>query len=161
MPHVLAKPEKSLPTSSQHCKEKLMRTAVFGGIVMAGITLAACQSVSPPMKSPALPPYPISKTVDHVDDYHGTKVADPYRWLETDDADSQAWVEAQRQYAETYLATLPTRDAYKNRLTELWNYERYSAPEENGGRYFYSYNNGLQNQSVLYVQDNASASARG
>lgn len=137
-----------------------MRTALLGGIVMAGVTLAACQSMSPGMKKEALPPYPVSKTVAHVDDYHGTAVADPYRWLETDDAEAQAWVEAQRQYAENYLATLPTRDDYKKRLTELWNYERYSAPSEHGGRYFYSYNNGLQNQSVLYVQDNASAPAR-
>jgi len=138
---------------------------VVAAIVMAGLGLVAChgltsQSISPTMKTPAMPPYPVSKSVNHVDDYHGTAVADPYRWLETDDADSQNWVSAQRDYAENYLATLPTRSDYKKRLTELWNYERYSAPSEHGGRYFYSYNNGLQNQSVMFVQDNANATAR-
>ncbi|QGX41712.1 S9 family peptidase [Permianibacter aggregans] len=97
--------------------------------------------------------YPASPTVDHVDVYHGTQVADPYRWLEEDSEQTKTWVNAQREFAEQYLARMPARDDYKKRLTTLWNYERYSTPTEAGGRYFYYYNNGLQNQSVLYVQE--------
>lgn len=98
--------------------------------------------------------YPEAKKVDQVDDYHGTKVADPYRWLEDPDAaDSREWIEAQNKLTFGYLETLPQRERLKERLTELWNYERYSAPFKRGGKYFYSKNDGLQNQSVLYVAE--------
>ncbi|MCO6511423.1 MAG: S9 family peptidase [Aridibacter famidurans] len=98
--------------------------------------------------------YPTAKKVDQVDDYHGTKVADPYRWLEDPDAaDSRAWIEAQNKVTFAYLEKLPKREQLKERLTELWNYERYSAPFKRGGKYFYSKNDGLQNQSVVYIAD--------
>ena len=96
--------------------------------------------------------YPATAKVDHVDDYHGAKVADPYRWLE--DANSpqtQEWVEAQNKVTFEYLRHLPTRDGIKERLTRLWDYEKYGVPFKEGGRYFYSKNTGLQNQSVLYT----------
>jgi prolyl oligopeptidase len=96
--------------------------------------------------------YPDAKKVDHVDDYHGTKIADPYRWLEDlDSDDTHAWVEAENKLTHAYLDEIPARAQIKQRLTKLWNYERYSTPFKEGGRYFYSKNNGLQNQSVLYT----------
>lgn len=96
--------------------------------------------------------YPPSRMVDHVDDYHGTKVADPYRWLEDDNAaETKAWVEAQNKVTFGYLEKIPARKAIKDRLTKLWNYERYGVPSREGGRYFFSKNDGLQNQSALYT----------
>ncbi len=99
--------------------------------------------------------YPPTKTVDQIDDFHGTKIADPYRWLEDDvrvSPDVKAWVEEQNKVTFDYLAQLPQREALKNRLTKLWNYERFSSPSKQGARYVFSKNDGLQNQSVLYVQ---------
>ncbi|MEB3251369.1 MAG: prolyl oligopeptidase family serine peptidase [Cyanobacteriota bacterium] len=96
--------------------------------------------------------YPPSPRQDQVDTYHGTAVADPYRWLE--DPQSEAtrhWIEAQNQLTFSYLRQLPHRQAIQQRLTDLWNYERYSTPFHQGGRYFYFKNDGLQNQSVLYT----------
>jgi len=96
--------------------------------------------------------YPKAKKVDQVDNYHGTNVVDPYRWLEDDNsAETEQWVEAQNKLTANYLSTIPQRTAIKNRLTKLWNYEKYSAPFKEGGKYFYYKNDGLQNQSVLYV----------
>jgi prolyl oligopeptidase len=97
--------------------------------------------------------YPAAKTVDQIDDYQGTKVADSYRWLEDlDSADTQAWVAAQNKLTFDYLAKLPDRERFKQRLTALWNYPRFGLPFKEGGQYFYSHNTGLQNQSVLFVQ---------
>ncbi|NVD72521.1 S9 family peptidase [Duganella sp. BJB1802] len=96
--------------------------------------------------------YPVTRTVDQTDDYHGVKVADPYRWLEDANSDeTHAWVEAQNKLTQGYLSQIPGRDAIKSRLTKLWNFERFSVPFKEGGRYFYSRNDGLQNQSVLYT----------
>ena len=100
--------------------------------------------------------YPETKTVDQVDDFHGTKVDDPYRWLEDDVRESKdvaAWVEAQNKITFAYLKNLPGRDAIEKRMTELWNYEKISAPSKEGGRYYFFRNDGLQNQNVLYMQD--------
>ncbi|HKS57839.1 MAG TPA: prolyl oligopeptidase family serine peptidase [Steroidobacteraceae bacterium] len=98
--------------------------------------------------------YPQSKRVDQVDDYHGEKVADPYRWLEQlDSPETKAWIEAQNKVSFPYLEKIPQRAAYKERLTQLWNYERFGMPVKGGNRYFYTRNDGLQNQSVLYVAD--------
>jgi prolyl oligopeptidase len=100
--------------------------------------------------------YPESKTVDHVDNYHGTEVPDPYRWLEDDVRESPevaAWVESQNEVTFKFLKSIPQRDAIEERLTELWNYEKISPPFKRGGRYYFSRNDGLQNQSVMYMQD--------
>jgi prolyl oligopeptidase len=98
--------------------------------------------------------YPKAKTVEQTDDYFGVKVADPYRWLEdTDSGETQAWVEEQNKVTFGYLEQIAQREQIKNRLTQLWNYERYSAPFKIGNRYFYYKNDGLQNQSVLYIAD--------
>jgi prolyl oligopeptidase len=100
--------------------------------------------------------YPQTRRGDQVDDYHGTKVADPYRWLEQDVRTSdevRKWVEAENEVTFAYLKAIPQREAIQKRLTELWNYAKYTAPSKHGGRYFYTKNDGLQNQSVLYVTD--------
>ncbi len=95
--------------------------------------------------------YPQPRRGDQVDDFHGTKVADPYRWMEqTDSAETKSWITAENKLTDSYLATIPQREAIKNRLTEIWNYERFSAPSKVGNYYIYSKNDGLQNQSVLY-----------
>jgi len=96
--------------------------------------------------------YPSSRKADQVDDYHGTKVADPYRWLENPDSEeTKAWVEEQNQITFSYLGEIPVREQIKQRLTQLWNYEKYGSPFKEGDRYFYFKNDGLQNQSVLYT----------
>jgi prolyl oligopeptidase len=96
--------------------------------------------------------YPVTKKVDQADVYHGTTIADPYRWLEdANGADTKQWVDAQNKVTQAYLAQIPEREAIRQRLTTLWNYERYSVPVKEGGRYFYSRNDGLQNQAVLYT----------
>ncbi|MEN9226685.1 MAG: prolyl oligopeptidase family serine peptidase [Thermostichus sp. HHBFW_bins_43] len=96
-----------------------------------------------------------------VDDYHGQKVADPYRWLEDLDSDeTRAWVEAQNQVTFDYLKGIPARQRLQERLTQLWDYEKYSQPFKEGNRYFYFKNDGLQNQSVLYTQNRLEEEAR-
>jgi prolyl oligopeptidase len=105
--------------------------------------------------------YPKTKKIEQMDNYHGTKVADPYRWLEDDNsAETKSWVEVQNKVTFAYLDTIPEREQIKNRLTELWNYEKYSAPSKVGDKYFYSKNDGLQNQSVLYVTDSITDKGR-
>lgn len=98
--------------------------------------------------------YPETKKGETVEDYHGTKVADPYRWLEDDNSeDTKAWVKAQNKITFDYLATIPQRDKIKKRLEELWNYPRYSSPFKKTQYYYYFKNDGLQNQSVMYRQN--------
>ncbi len=107
--------------------------------------------------------YPETKKVEQVDDYHGTKVPDPYRWLEDDVRVSKEvaeWVEAQNKITNAYLEAIPERNFIKKRITDLFNFEKYSAPSKEGGKYFFSKNDGLQNQSVLYVQDSLDAEPR-
>ena len=96
--------------------------------------------------------YPDTQKIEQTDDYHGVSVSDPYRWLEDPDSDeTKAWVEAQNQITFGYLQQIPVREAIQKRLTQLWDYEKYSVPFKEGNRYFYFKNDGLQNQSVLYT----------
>ncbi len=105
--------------------------------------------------------YPKVKTVEHTDDYFGTKVADPYRWMEDlNSPEVKQWVEDENKVTFGYLETIPQRGAIKQRLEQVWNYERYSAPVKRGSRYFYSKNDGLQNQAVLYVLESLDATPR-
>ena len=100
--------------------------------------------------------YPDTRRIEHYDDYHGTKVHDPYRWLEDDvrtSDDVRAWVEAQNKVTSAYLDSIPEREAIRRRLTKLWDYEKYSAFFKEGGRYYFFKNDGLQNQYVLWMQD--------
>jgi prolyl oligopeptidase len=98
--------------------------------------------------------YPAAKRGPQVDDYHGTKVADPYRWLEdVDSPETRAWVEAENKVTFAYLGAIPERAAIRNRLTQVWNYAKYDAPTKVGDLLFYSENSGLLNQSIVYVRD--------
>lgn len=106
--------------------------------------------------------YPETATIDHMDNYHGTEVADPYRWLEDDVRESEDvsdWVARQNDVAFAYLASIPERDLIVRRMTELWDYERFGLPHKEGGRYYYSYNDGLQNQDIVYMQASLDAEA--
>ncbi len=132
----------------------MIRPAALTAIA-ATLVAAGCSTLSPQFH------YPVTAKTDVVDNYHGTVVADPYRWLEDDNSPAtKAWVEAQNQVTFAYLHALPGRDIIKTRLTQLWNFERYGVPFKEGGRYFYSRNDGLQNQSVLYTVDALDAPPR-
>lgn len=122
-------------------------------IMIMGVA-ALLLSASLPAQNGSPKMVPETRKSDTVHDYHGTKVADPYSWLEDDNsAETKAWVEAQNKVTFGYLESIPERGKIQKRLTELWNYEKFGVPFEEGGRYFYSRNNGLQNQSVLYWSD--------
>ena len=96
--------------------------------------------------------YPPARKSDQVDDYHGVKVADPYRWLEDlDSEETRKWVEAENKLTFDFLNQIPARASIKERLTQLWNYEKFGIPFKEGNRYFYTRNSGLQNQNVLYT----------
>lgn len=102
--------------------------------------------------------YPPAKKVDIVENYHGTAVPDPYRWLENpEDPDAIAWVEAQNELTQSIIAKLPVHQQFKERLTALWNYPKSSVPRRKGDHYFVQKNDGLQNQSVLYKQSSLGA----
>ena len=97
--------------------------------------------------------YPVARKGDVIDDYHGTKIADPYRWLEDPDSpESRSWIAAENRLTASYLEAIPARAALRERLTKLWNYPRYGTPFRKARRYFFFKNDGLQNQSVLYTQ---------
>jgi len=103
---------------------------------------------------PAPPAYPATARGSQVDDYHGTRIADPYRWLEnTESPETKAWVEAQNRLAFGWLATIPERAAISRRLTQVWDYPKYSVPAKAGNRLFFFENSGLLNQSIYYVKD--------
>ncbi|MEP6584931.1 MAG: prolyl oligopeptidase family serine peptidase [Ginsengibacter sp.] len=97
--------------------------------------------------------YPETKKANQVDDYFGTSVGDPYRWLEDDNSEeTKDWVEAQNKVTEGYLSAIPFRNKVKSKLEQMWNYAKYSSPFKEGEYYYYYKNDGLQNQSVLYRQ---------
>jgi prolyl oligopeptidase len=124
-------------------------------LTLATVVLLACPLAAAPLH------YPPAPRSTQVDDYHGVEVADPYRWLEdTDSPQTRAWVEAENKLTFGYLADIPARQKIHERLTKLWNYERYGIPSREGSRYFYSKNNGLQNQSVLYWTDSLDGEPR-
>jgi len=113
------------------------------------LALAACRQDTPPKVS-----YPETKKGDVVDDYFGTKVVDPYRWMESlDSAEVAQWVAAQNKVTFEYLDKLPLREHFKQRITELWNYPKVSVPVREGARYFYLKNSGLERQSPLYMRE--------
>jgi prolyl oligopeptidase len=119
--------------------------------VAAGICFMS-NAASAPLK------YPDTRRTNLVETLHGVEVADPYRWLEDDNAaETKTWVEAQNKVTFGYLATIPERERIRKRLEELWNFERFGLPSKHGSRYFISRNSGLQNQSVLYTQESLTA----
>lgn len=126
----------------------LMRIAVAGAI--AALLWSGCVNHSSAVQKTPLK-YPLTHRTNVVDNYFGTAVEDPYRWLEDDNsAETKAWVEAQNAVTFGYLSAIPARGAIKERMTKLLNYERTGLPYKRGGRYFYSRNNGLQNQDVWF-----------
>jgi prolyl oligopeptidase len=146
-----------------------MRQAGFNSTIAAAlaaafvtVTVSAAPAVAQTCAATGTPlSYPDAKKVDQTDDYHGTRVADPYRWLEdANSAETKAWVDAENKFTQTYLAQIPQREAIRQRLTQLWNYERYSVPFKEGGRYFFNRNDGLQNQAVLYTMKSLKDSPR-
>ncbi|MEM9831900.1 MAG: prolyl oligopeptidase family serine peptidase [Bacteroidota bacterium] len=131
-----------------------MKQIIFPTLV---VTLLACSAPEESSNTMNVD-YPPTQTVDHTDEYFGVEVADPYRWLEDDQSEETAqWVDAQNVVTQGYLENIPYREAIEERLTELWNYEKYGTPFKRGDRYYYFKNDGLQNQSVMYVQDNLDA----
>ncbi len=122
---------------------------------MGTITLFGCNQQPKQPERYSVKAYPETRMDETVvDDYFGTKVADPYRWLENDtSAETAKWVKAQNEVTQDYLSHIPFRNAIKDRLTQIVNYERYSMPSKKHGRYIYSKNDGLQNQSVIYMQE--------
>ena len=127
-------------------------------LIFIALGLTAC-NLEPASETVGIS-YPETATVEHVDNYHGTEIADPYRWLENDvreDSEVSGWVAAQNEVTFAYLATIPEREIIGKRMKELWDFERYSLPRKQGGRYFYSYNDGLQNQSVIHTQTSLDA----
>ena len=151
-----------------------MRTRLF----VLSLPLAACTAapprdlpppapivetaVEPVLRAPQLA-YPHTRRLDLVETQFGVPVPDPYRWLENDvrtDPEVKAWVEAQNAVTNAFLAALPARAPFKARMTELYDYERFGVPEKKGRHYFYTRNDGLQNQSVLYVRDSVDGQGR-
>ncbi len=122
------------------------------GVLLTGMSMSARPSQAQTLQ------YPSARKGDVVDDYHGTKVADPYRWLEDPDSpESRSWIEAENRLTNAYLADIPARAVIRDRLTKLWNYPKFGSPFRKAGRYFFFKNDGLQNQSVLYKQTSLSA----
>ncbi len=118
-----------------------LRTLTLAMVIMS-VTLGAQQG---PYK------YPQARKADQVDDFFGTKIADPYRWLEDSDApDTRAWIDAQNELTSAYLKEIPERERIGKRLWELWDYERYGVPSREGRWYIFSRNTGRQNQNVIY-----------
>ena len=125
-----------------YCTKKSITSSVF--LLIASAALLAQQAFE----------YPKARKVDHVDTYHGVAVPDPYRWLEDDNsAETAAWVEAQNKLTFGYLEKIPYRKSLTARVIALNNYEKVSAPFRKGPYVFFSKNDGLQNQSVLYYQE--------
>lgn len=117
--------------------------------IAVAISFMACKQNPVEKKVPVN--YPETKTVDSIDSYFGVKVNDPYRWLEDDRSkETEAWVKAQNKVTNNYLDNIPFRNELKERLSNLWNYEKISAPFKEGNYMYFSKNDGLQNQYVIY-----------
>ncbi len=136
-------------------------STALAGLLLCSLALSLAGQTAKPKSKMKKFVYPVAKTVNQVDDYHGVKVADPYRWLEDPDAaDTRAWIEAENKLTFDFLEQIPQRKQIKERLTTLWNYEKYSPPFKEGNQYFYFKNDGLQNQDVLYTLASLEAEPR-
>jgi prolyl oligopeptidase len=140
-------------------------------LILLALPLAAAAGASQPSSSTDVVftdvreviPYPATTRGDVVEEQFGQRIADPYRWLENDvrqDPAVRAWVTAQNEVSSRFLAALPARAAFRARMTEMYDYERFGLPEKAGSRYFYTRNDGLQNQAVLYVRDGLDGAPR-
>ena len=140
-----------------HAHRRLARWAGVA-LMSLGAHAASAPAAEPAAKGINYPPAPKGDTVDT---YHGVAVPDPYRGLEDpDSAETRAWVEAENKITFGYLEAIPARAQLKDRLTKLWDYEKFGAPSKQGHRYFYSRNSGLQNQSVLYSTESLDGTAQ-
>lgn len=137
--------------SASVCWAAVAWSAVVASAVACGAagTAADKTGAAAPAGAAARLAYPPSKMADQVDDYHGEKVADPFRWLESDGPDTAAWITAQNQLTRSYLDAVPQRGAIRKRLEQVWNYPKVSSPLVEGGRVFWRRNDGMQNQAVL------------
>ncbi len=130
-------------------------------LVLVLLVLAAAPSAGPLAAAPAHLTYPKAPRAEQVDDYHGTKVSDPFRPLEDADAPAtRAWIDAENAVTRAWLDAIPQRAAIRTRLETLWNYERFSAPFREGARMFYTRHDGLRNQPVQFVADRGGANPR-
>ena len=123
--------------------------------MITSLTVALFALAIPQLATTAQQPiqYPKTRTVDHVDTYHGTEVADPYRWLEDlSSTETAKWVDEQNKVTFGYLEKIPFRAKIKARLTQLDNFPKYSPPVRRAEYFFFSKNDGLQNQNVRYIQ---------
>ncbi len=139
-----------------------MRRAAGLAFLLIFSTYSVCARSESAVSIPQIT-YPSTETGDVIDEYFRQKVADPYRWLENDvrtDKEVAAWVEAQSKVTNAYLAKLPGRDIFKERLKQLSTYERFSIPLKRGSRYFYQRTTGEENQRILYVRDSADGAGR-
>jgi prolyl oligopeptidase len=128
-------------------KAKMMTMLAFIFVLLIIIVVAACRKTEEKIT------YPLTKKVDQVDDYFGTKVPDPYRWLEDDNSEeTRKWVEEQNRVTFAYLEKIPYREKIRQRLKDIYNYPRMGQPVRAGEYYFFYKNDGLQNQSVIYIQ---------
>ena len=128
-----------------------------GGNIVVAVAIVVCGNPTAVFSEA-----PMSQRIEQFDDYHGTRVADPYRWLEDDvrnSTDVADWVERQNEHTFAFLGQIESRERIERRLSELWNYEKHSSPFRRGGRYYFQRNDGLQNQYVLYVQESLDADA--
>ncbi|MDP6932521.1 MAG: S9 family peptidase, partial [Myxococcota bacterium] len=136
----------------------IRRTSVFSSL--AATLLVACAH-SPATVSSGIDTYPEALRTDVIDDYHGTMVADPYRWLEDPDSpQTRTWIDGQNALTRSWLDEVDAHDTIRARLEQLWDYERFGIPFEEGDRYFYFHNAGLQDQSVLYMTDSLEGQPR-
>ena len=136
----------------------------YGTLVLLGLMIMVNVHEAMGQGSPSTLPavvYPETRKVEQVDDYHGTRIADPYRWLEDPDSENtEAWVESQNEVTQAFFKTIQSRESIRERLGELWNYAKFGLPEKRAGRYFYEANDGLQNQALLYVSEGLNAKGR-
>jgi len=143
-----------------------MRCAVLPPVVVTACLSLAPSAAMKPVTVTSVAPigvYPPTQRQDLVETHFGVRVADPYRWLENDvrkDQRVREWVNTENEITNAYLATLPTRTFFHDRIRQLYDYERFGIPEKKGGRYFYTRNDGLQNQSLLYGRDRLDAAPR-
>jgi prolyl oligopeptidase len=140
-----------------------MRRRLIAVALFSSVCAMTASAAAQPTSAASAIVYPQTRRMDLVETQFGVPVADPYRWLENDvrtDPEVRAWVDRQNAVTNAFLDKLPGRDALKARLTQLFDYERFAAPEKKGGRYFYTHNSGLQNQSVLFVRDSVNGEGR-
>lgn len=128
------------------------------------LALTACAKPSPKPAAGSVAAkfeYPLAARGNQLDIYHGVSVADPYRWLENTDApETRTWIDAENRITQDFLQAVPERQRIQQRLSELWDYERFSAPIQENGQYFYLRNSGLQNQSVLFTTKSLNQEAK-